>query len=163
MRFSSTSCLLAFLISCSLQSYLCLRSSDCILDPLEAVCQGLLQLGTCKGALGAMVCSLCGRPFFEAPQARGAAFRPTLRQLGPDSNKKRRCCSLPHKTLSRRSSHTRAVISPGICFDAACQQAADRAFLTAVALPLLGLIFAIVWKLRTPEAKPDEGEVMRCL
>ncbi|KAK9847847.1 hypothetical protein WJX84_009427 [Apatococcus fuscideae] len=43
----------------------------------------------------------------------------------------------------------------------ACQQAADRAFLIALALPLVGLAFAVFWNLRTPDAKPDEGEVFR--
>ena len=104
---------------------------------------------------------MCGRPVLRAFSWGKAFCRPT--QLIPRKHKRlkhRRGSSQPS---SSSVAHISAVISPGICFDTACQQAADRAFLVAVALPLLGLLFAILWKLRTPEAKTDEGEVMRCL
>ncbi|KAK9833846.1 hypothetical protein WJX74_007752 [Apatococcus lobatus] len=108
-----------------------------------------------------MVCSLCGRSFLEIPVLGTAVRSPPCQKLvQPSTQRVKHSCKV-RQPSSQRSSHITAVISPGICFDAACQQAADRAFLVAIALPLLGLIFAIVWKLRTPEAKPDEGEVFR--
>ena len=37
---------------------------------------------------------------------------------------------------------------PGVCFDRQCQEAADRAFLVVTAVPLLGLLVAIVLRFR---------------
>lgn len=37
---------------------------------------------------------------------------------------------------------------PGVCFDRQCQEAADRAFLIVTTVPLLGLLAAIILKLR---------------
>ena len=37
---------------------------------------------------------------------------------------------------------------PGVCFDRQCQEAADRAFLIVTAVPLLGLLVAIILRLR---------------
>ncbi len=48
--------------------------------------------------------------------------------------------------------------APGMCFDAACQAAMDKAFLTATAIPLLGLAGAIAYKFRPLEWQRDDGK-----
>ena len=37
---------------------------------------------------------------------------------------------------------------PGVCFDKQCQEAADKAFLIVTAVPLLGLVAAVILKFR---------------
>ena len=41
-----------------------------------------------------------------------------------------------------------AAVLPGICFDSQCQDAADTAFLIVTAIPLLGLLIAIILRYR---------------
>ena len=49
-------------------------------------------------------------------------------------------------------------VAPGMCFNAECQAAMDRAFLTATAVPLLGLAGAIAYRLRPAEWQKREGK-----
>lgn len=48
--------------------------------------------------------------------------------------------------------------APGMCFDPACQAAMDKAFLTATAAPLLGLIAAVAYRLRPLEWQRRDGK-----
>ena len=47
---------------------------------------------------------------------------------------------------------------PGVCFDRQCQEAADKAFITVTAIPLLGLVAAILFKLRPASTKELDSE-----
>ncbi|CAL8462452.1 g1985 [Coccomyxa elongata] len=49
-------------------------------------------------------------------------------------------------------------LAPGMCFDAACQAAMDRAFLTATTIPLLGLVSAIACRYRPWDWQKTEGK-----
>ncbi len=52
-------------------------------------------------------------------------------------------------------------LAPGMCFDAACQAAMDRAFLTATTIPLLGLAGAVAYKYRPAAWQKSEGKQVR--
>lgn len=47
---------------------------------------------------------------------------------------------------------------PGVCFDRQCQEAADRAFLIVTTVPLLGLLMAIILKLRPASSEELNSE-----
>ena len=49
-------------------------------------------------------------------------------------------------------------LAPGMCFDAECQAAMDRAFLIATLLPLLGLAGAIGFRLRPAHMQKRDGK-----
>ena len=66
------------------------------------------------------------------------------------SHRKRHCQSWQcHATLADVLAFV-----PGVCFDRQCQEAADRAFLIVTTVPLLGLLMAIILKLRP--ASPED-------
>lgn len=48
-----------------------------------------------------------------------------------------------------------------MCFNAACQAAMDRAFLTATTIPLLGLAGAIAYKYRPWDWQKPEGKQVK--
>lgn len=52
-------------------------------------------------------------------------------------------------------------LAPGMCFDAACQAAMDRAFLTATTIPLLGLAGAVAYRYRPWNWQKTEGKQVR--
>jgi hypothetical protein len=52
-------------------------------------------------------------------------------------------------------------LAPGMCFDAACQAAMDRAFLTATTIPLLGLAGAVAYRYRPRDWQNSEGKEVR--
>lgn len=47
---------------------------------------------------------------------------------------------------------------PGVCFDRECQEAADKAFLIVTAVPLLGLVAAVVLKFRPASTEELNSE-----
>lgn len=47
---------------------------------------------------------------------------------------------------------------PGVCFDRQCQEAADKAFLIVTAIPLLGLVAAIVLRFRPASTEELNSE-----
>lgn len=60
--------------------------------------------------------------------------------------------------MSGRREHLIASAAPGMCFDVACQAAMDKAFLTATAIPLMGLAGAIAYKLRPLSWQKEDGK-----
>ena len=96
-------------------------------------------------------------------------------------SRQHRCCALAHAAQHRhwhsrlnahaerpcalsRTRHKRLgvlALAPGMCFDAECQAAMDRAFLTATAVPLLGLASAIAYRLRPAQWQKRDGKQAR--
>ena len=57
-----------------------------------------------------------------------------------------------------------AAVLPGICFDQQCPQAADRAFLIVTAIPLLGLLVAVILRYKPiPSELLEKAKVTLCL
>ena len=51
---------------------------------------------------------------------------------------------------------------PGVCFDRQCQEAADRAFLIVTAVPLLGLLVAIILRFRPASSEQLGNDQVDC-
>lgn len=85
-------------------------------------------------------------------------MRPCRADTSPAHRGMRHCVKYQPRSRCRTSQVRPVALAPGMCFDSACQAAMDRAFLTATAVPLLGLAGAVAYKFRPLEWQKPEGK-----